>query len=227
MSGKPIDNATTTISLKRKRAPVWTFTTRPLLEHAIATLTERGTVQELSPLPDEWRIHPSTEARGSGFQHERRVWGIDDIDQWTVLKIRQHSQDPARTAARTGFEGGQVSNLNSDLAQLLRSLVRGGGRPSVAISSATCKAGGCAETRDFCHKPSPADKGTRAFDREKRKGDTDEASPPTSADRAEEEAAAVACNTRHLGSPNSVQPGTGASGARWDRRSGGRNVMSA
>jgi hypothetical protein len=66
MSGKPFDNATTTISLKRKRALVSPFTTRLVLEHAIATLVERGTVQELSP-PDEWRIHPSTEAKGSGF----------------------------------------------------------------------------------------------------------------------------------------------------------------
>ena len=116
MSGKPTDNAAKTISLKRKRAPVWPFTTRSVLEQAVATLVERGNVQELSP-PDEWRIHPSTEARGSGFQHERRVWGINDVDQWIILKIKQHSQDPTRTAARTGFEGGQVSNLNSDLAQ--------------------------------------------------------------------------------------------------------------
>jgi hypothetical protein len=116
MSGKPTDNAAKTISLKRKRAPVWPFTTRSVLEQAVATLVERGNVRELSPL-DEWRIHPSTEARGSGFQHERRVWGINDVDQWIILKIRQHSQDPTRTAARTGFEGGQVSNLNSDLAQ--------------------------------------------------------------------------------------------------------------
>jgi hypothetical protein len=47
------------------------------------------------------------------------VWGVNDFDQWIVLKIRQHSQDPTRTAARAGFDGGQVSNLNSNLAQLL------------------------------------------------------------------------------------------------------------
>ena len=156
MSGEPIDNATTTISLKRKRAPVWTFTTRPVLEQAAATLAERGTVRELSP-PDEWRIHPSTEARGSGFRHERRVWGINDVDQWIVLNIRQHSQDPIRTTARTGFEGSQVSKLNSDLAQLLRSLVRGGGRTNVVISVATGKADGNAETRNLCHKPTRTD----------------------------------------------------------------------
>jgi hypothetical protein len=61
MSGKPTDNAAKTILLKRKRAPVWPFTTRSVLEQAVATLVERGNVQELSP-PDEWRIHPSTEA---------------------------------------------------------------------------------------------------------------------------------------------------------------------
>jgi hypothetical protein len=66
MSCKPNDNAATPISLKRKRAPVWPFTTRSVLEHAVTTLIERGTVQELSPL-DEWRIHPSTEARVSGL----------------------------------------------------------------------------------------------------------------------------------------------------------------
>jgi hypothetical protein len=66
MSGKPIDNAATMISLKRKRAPVWPFSTRSVLEQAIAIMVERGTIQELSP-PEGWRIHPSTEARGSGF----------------------------------------------------------------------------------------------------------------------------------------------------------------
>jgi hypothetical protein len=71
------------------------------------------------PLPDEWRIHPSTEARGSGFQHERRVWGINDQEQWIILKVRHHAQDPARTAAGAGFEGGQVSLLNTGLSQLL------------------------------------------------------------------------------------------------------------
>ena len=100
MSNKSPINATKTITLKRKRAPLWPFTTRPILEQALATLIDRGTVQELSPL-DEWRVHPSAEARGSGFQHERRVWGTNDLDQWIILKIRQHAQDPSRTPIMT------------------------------------------------------------------------------------------------------------------------------
>ena len=43
-------------------------------------------------------------------------------------KVRQHSQDSSRTASWTGFEGGEVFILNSDLAELLRSVIRSGGR---------------------------------------------------------------------------------------------------
>ena len=64
MSKLPIDNFS--IKFKRKRAPVWPFATRDLCEHAVKLLMEDDLVQELSPL-DEWRIHPSTEARGKGF----------------------------------------------------------------------------------------------------------------------------------------------------------------
>jgi len=49
MHGKPIINASTTITLKRKRSPVWPFSTRPVLEQALAILIDKGTVQELSP----------------------------------------------------------------------------------------------------------------------------------------------------------------------------------
>ncbi len=79
MSSKPIDYAAATITIKRKRAPVWPFATRGLLEEAITVLIEAGRIRELDD-PDGWRIHPSTEARGSGFQHERRVWGLNDND---------------------------------------------------------------------------------------------------------------------------------------------------
>jgi hypothetical protein len=126
MSNKPCANAATKIPLKRKRAPVWPFATRPILEQALTALIEFGTVRELTP-PGEWRIHPSTEARGSGFQHERIVWGINDQDQWITIKIRQHAQDPSRIAGRTGFEGGCVSGLNSHLSELLRYNIRSGG----------------------------------------------------------------------------------------------------
>jgi hypothetical protein len=92
----------------------------------MSALTEQRSIRELSP-PDDWRIHPSTEARGSGFQHERRVWGTDDQYSWVTLKIRQHAQDPIKTACRTGFEGSNVSGLNTHLAGLLRSFARNGG----------------------------------------------------------------------------------------------------
>ena len=128
MSIKPFPNAAPKISIKRKRAPVWPFATRGVLEQALSGLKDKGIVLELKP-PSEWRIHPSTEARGSGFQHERLVWGIDDHDDWAVVKIRQHAADPTRTAGRTGFEGNDVVNLNTDLTQLLRSTVRGGRLP--------------------------------------------------------------------------------------------------
>jgi hypothetical protein len=70
MSPKPFPNAAPKISIKRKRAPVLPFATIGALEHAISCLIDKGTVMELSP-PSEWRVHPSTESRGSGFQHER------------------------------------------------------------------------------------------------------------------------------------------------------------
>jgi hypothetical protein len=50
-----------------------------LCEHAVKLLIEDDLVRELSP-HDEWRIHPSTEARGKGFQHERRLWVTNDLN---------------------------------------------------------------------------------------------------------------------------------------------------
>ena len=191
MSGKPIENASSPISLKRKRGPVWPFSTRIVLEQALAIMVERGTVQEFSP-PDEWRIHPSTEARGSGFQHERRVWGTNDSGQWITLKIRQHSQDPERTAARTGFEGGFVSNLNSGLSQLLRSIVRGGGRPIASNSPATFSGGKEAEeTSDVRPQPPPTGTGTGKCSSSSIGycGKAAQGSPTGSADSEEEKAA--------------------------------------
>jgi len=186
MSGKPIDNATTTISLKRKRAPVWPFTTRPVLEKAVATPCREGNCP--GTLATRRVENPSLN-RGSRIRLSSRASciGINENDQWIVLKIRQHSQDPTRTNARTGLEGSQVSNLNNDLAQLLRSIVRGGGRSKVTISAATCKADGITETRNLYHKPSCSYDGNQVFDTEKREGYAAESSPPTSADRSEEE----------------------------------------
>jgi hypothetical protein len=67
MFPKPFSNAAPKIAIKRKRTHVWPFATRATLERAISGLVDKGTVEKLTP-PDEWRIHPSTEARGSGFQ---------------------------------------------------------------------------------------------------------------------------------------------------------------
>ena len=133
MSDKPIENAAKKISIKRKRAPVWPFATRATLERAVHGLVDQGIISELSPR-DEWRVHPSTEARGSGFQHERLVRGINDRNEWITLKLRQHAQDPERTAGRTGFEGSEVADLNANLTKLLRSAARGG-RTSDSVSA--------------------------------------------------------------------------------------------
>jgi hypothetical protein len=118
MFPKPFPNATPKISIKRKRAPVWPFATKGILEQAITGLVNKGTILELSP-QEVWRIHQSTEARGSGFQHKRLVWGINDGNEWATIKIRQQAPDPSRTAGRTCFEGSDVADLNSDLAELL------------------------------------------------------------------------------------------------------------
>jgi len=85
MSKLPIDNAS--IKIKRKRAPVWPFASRDLCEQVVKLLMEDDLVRELSP-PDEWRIHPSIEARGKGFQHERRLWVTNDLNAWHIAKLR-------------------------------------------------------------------------------------------------------------------------------------------
>ena len=35
---------------------------------------------------------------------------------WIIVKIRQHAQDPIKTARRFGFEGGFVSSANSSFS---------------------------------------------------------------------------------------------------------------
>jgi hypothetical protein len=79
MPVEPFPNAAPKITIKRKRAPVWPFATRAVLEQTLTGLKDKGIVLELQS-PNDWRVHPSTEARGSGFQHERLVWGINDHD---------------------------------------------------------------------------------------------------------------------------------------------------
>jgi len=102
-----------------------------------------------------------------------------------------------------------VFTLNSDLSQLLRSLVGGGGRPVGINSTAASKGGGTAEALKLCTEPSPASNVNRSFDPEEGDGDAAETSSSLSDDRAKEEAATEEA-TRQLGSPNSVQSKTGA-----------------
>ena len=115
------------LKIKRKRAPVWPFAKKIPCEQFIGFLSKVELVKELSPPPEEWRIHPSTEARGNGFHHERRLWIRNDLNTLHIAKIRQHAQDPAKSAGRSGFEGGFVSQVNSTFAKLLRCNIRGGG----------------------------------------------------------------------------------------------------
>ncbi len=196
-------NATKTIAIKRKRVPVWPLATRAALEAALSSLTKAGSVRELAPTPDAWRVHPSTEARGSGFQWERRIMGLNDCDQWTDIKIRQHAQNPERSAGRTGFEGGYVSRLNSDLTELLRSANRGAGRnPNVQKGAAgeeqqsggSRSAGGVRTGRDLKR---PMEAGSQEPPPPREVASRDKTAAPTvvpaspclSADRLEEEAA--------------------------------------
>jgi hypothetical protein len=55
------------------------FATSSLCEKVVKLLAKEEFVRELSP-PEEWRIHPSTESRGKGFQHERRLWVKNDLN---------------------------------------------------------------------------------------------------------------------------------------------------
>jgi len=77
MPKQPIDHSA--FKIKRKRAPVWPFATKSLCEQVVKLLAEDELDRELS-LPEDWRIHPSTEARGKGFQHERRLWVKNDLN---------------------------------------------------------------------------------------------------------------------------------------------------
>jgi hypothetical protein len=97
---------------------MWPFATRDLCERVIELLIKDELARELSP-PDEWRIHPSTEAPGKGFQHERKLWVTNDLGTWHIAKLRQHAHDPTKSAGRSGFEGGFVPSLNSSFAEQL------------------------------------------------------------------------------------------------------------
>ena len=66
MPKQPIDHAA--IKIKRNRAPVWPFATMSMCEKVVKLLAEDEFVRERGG-----RIHPSTEKRGKGFHHERRL----------------------------------------------------------------------------------------------------------------------------------------------------------
>ena len=204
MSAKPIDNASKKIALKRKRAPVWPLATRVSLEQAVSALAEQGHIREFSP-PDVWRIHPSTEARGSGFQHERRVWGSDDHEVWVTLKIRQHAQDPTKSAGRSGFEGSNVSGLNTHLAWLLRSFARNGG-PRIAVEATGSSSRAALVDHSSPHRSGSAfvsgatqDAEHLGYDAAAPEVDESGFNTPGSADREEEEAAADAAAAARSG----------------------------
>ncbi len=61
-----------------------------MCEQVIKLLAEDELVKELSP-PEDWRTQSSTEAKGKGFQHERRLWVKNDLNSWHIAKIRQHA----------------------------------------------------------------------------------------------------------------------------------------
>jgi hypothetical protein len=85
MSKHPIENVS--IKIKRKRAPVWPFATRSQCEQVVKLLIEEDLVRELSP-PSDWRTHPSTKARGKGYQYERKLWVTNDLNAWHIAKLR-------------------------------------------------------------------------------------------------------------------------------------------
>jgi hypothetical protein len=65
-----------------------------MCEQVIGLLSKSELVKDLYPM-EERRIHPSTEARGKGFQHKRRIWVKNDLSTWHIIaKIRRHAQDP-------------------------------------------------------------------------------------------------------------------------------------
>jgi hypothetical protein len=150
MSKQPIVSAT--IKIKRKRAPVWPFATRDMCEKVAKLLAKDEFTRELSP-PEEWRIHPSTEARGKGFHHERRLWVKNDLNAWHVTKLRQHAQDPAKSAGRSRFEGGFVSRVNSAFVELLRRAIRDGGGSTPCGEEPSAKAQG--EPKDLSPQQGP------------------------------------------------------------------------
>jgi hypothetical protein len=131
---------------------VWPFATRDLCEKVVKLLAKDAFVRELSP-PEERRIHPSTEARGKGFQHERRLWVKNDLNAWHIAKLRQHAQDPSKSGGRSWFEGGFVSRVNSAFAELLRRAIRDGGGRTPGGEELSDKAHG--EPKDLSPQQGP------------------------------------------------------------------------
>jgi hypothetical protein len=62
---------------------------------------------------------------GNGFPHETRLWVKNDLNALYIAKIRQHAQDPSKSAGRSSFEEDFFSrHANSTFAKLLRRTIR-------------------------------------------------------------------------------------------------------
>jgi len=93
-----------------------------MCEYGIKLLAEEELVGELSP-PEEWRIHPSTEARDNGFQHKRRLLVKNELNAWHIVKIRQHAQDPTKLVGRSVTNLPQIIGECSSLVEAVCSVV--------------------------------------------------------------------------------------------------------
>ena len=124
-----------------------------------------------------------------------------------MVKTRQQASDPSRSAGRTGFEGSDVVNLNADLAQLLRTIVRGGGphrdRPFACIRPPIRN-----EDGPFRSSASSKHRGEISVDDD----GYDHATP--SADEAEENSAAADATLNRGPCPTLTSPGLRSRGVR-------------
>ena len=112
--------------------------------------SQRTSSLESSPLPEEWRIHPSKETRGKGFQYKRRLWVKNDLNAWHVAKILQHAQNPTKTARRSSFERVLSPPSITLLPNYFDVLSKVG---HLLESAARSWSGGTGTARGRCHMP--------------------------------------------------------------------------
>jgi hypothetical protein len=72
--------------------------------------------------------------------------------------IRQHARDPTKSTRRYGFEGGFFSSLKSAFAELLRRIIRGGGRGE-GLGTLSCSGSSGGAERGGVSTPSRDPKG--------------------------------------------------------------------